>query len=123
MAVWTAARFALLLGMALLLFAAGALVVARPSDDESVEAWEQFAQDGRFALAGLSAFFFLAFLGNPVLFGVSPLQPANLVDLALCVLLVLALPLRSRTAWAVATVLFLAGTALAIPLLSPVACR
>ncbi|WP_456451322.1 hypothetical protein [Hydrogenimonas sp.] len=117
--VWSAARFVLLLSMALLLYVAGALVVPKTEDDQGADAWEQFRQDGRWALVALALFFLLAFFANPVLFGISLWEADNLLELGLAIWLVALQWLPSRRAWAWATPLFALATLVAVVLLSP----
>lgn len=121
--VWTPLRFGLLLAMALLLFVAGSLVAPSASPEEPPQTWDQFQKDGRWALLCLSAYFFLAFLSNPVLFGVPLFLRANLADLGLALLAAGSLLARSRAAWAGLTAAFVACSATAIALLSPGAYR
>lgn len=115
---WSAAQFLLLLILALLLFVAGALVV--PSvDDETTDAWAQFQSDGRWTLAILASYFFLADFINVVLFGLDLWAWPNLQDLALGVFLVCTLAARGKRAWGVLTLIFGVWSVLAIVLLSP----
>jgi hypothetical protein len=118
---WTAGRFLLLLVMALLLFVAGALAVPRSRPEGPSSAWEQFLRDGRWALACLAAFFLLAFLSNPILFGVPLWALPNPLDLGLAAILVATLLAGRcwRWAWAAGTAVFLAGSVAAILWLSP----
>jgi hypothetical protein len=120
---WTPVRFGLLLAMALLLFVAGALVAPSASPEEPPLAWDQFQKDGRWALPCLAAYFLLAFLANPVLFGVPLFLRANLADLGLSLLAAASLLVRSRAGWAGLTAAFVACSAAAIALLSPGAYR
>lgn len=117
--VWSAGRFLLLLAMALLLYVAGALVVPKTFDDQGSDAWEQFRQDGRWALVALALFFLLAFFANPVLFGISLWEADNLLELGLALWLVALQLFRGRRAWALATPLFALATLVAVVLLSP----
>lgn len=118
--VWTAAEFLVMLLLALLLFIAGALVIPRASDETS-DAWEQFQQDGRWTLAILATFFFVAYFANIGLFGETLLSIANLSDPFLGVLLVVTLFVRSPRVWAWMTVTFALLSLVAIVLLSPAA--
>lgn len=115
---WTAGQFLLMLVLTLLLFVAGALVVPSATD-ETVDGWEQFQRDGRWSLAVLAAFFFLAYFVNVALFDIGYVATANLQDLGLGAFLLVTLFARSRTAWARLTLAFAAWSAVAIVLLSP----
>jgi hypothetical protein len=115
---WRAWEFLMMLFLALLLFIAGSLVVPRASDDAK-SAVEQFRHDGRWTLAILAAFFFLAYFVNIFLFDLEYRDPVDLQDLLLAVALCLTLLARSVKAWAVATVLFALMSAVSIVSLSP----
>jgi len=116
---WTAAKFVVLLLMALLLFVAGALVVPKADDDQGSDAWRQFLDDGRWSLIALALFFFLAFLSNPVLFGIPLWEPDNVMDLILGLVLFVAQFFRSEKAWGRTTLLFTLLSIAALAMLSP----
>jgi hypothetical protein len=115
---WKAWEFLMMLCLALLLFVAGSLVVPR-ADDEAKSAVEQFRRDGRWTLAILAAFFFLAYFVNIFMFNLEYHDPVDLQDLLLAMALSLTLLARSVTVWATATVLFAVMSAIAIVTLSP----
>jgi phosphatidylserine synthase len=119
--VWNAGRYALLLAMALLLFVAGALIVPSPTDDQGSDSWEQFMADDRWALLALALFFLLAFLSNPILFGIPLWEWDNLFDLILFGVLVFALFLseNSLKTWRWITLVFALLSIAAAVSLSP----
>ena len=120
---WTVLKFVLLLFMALLLFVAGALIVPKTSDDQGSDAWEQFLQDGRWALLALALFFFLAFFSNPLLFNVSLWLPGNVLEFFMGLFLVLMQFSTDRKIWSVSTAVYAVLSLVAAVLLSPVEYR
>ncbi len=72
--VWTMGSFLILVGLALLLFAAASLILpaARLGAGEGYRA--EFERDGRWALVALSAYFVLALVTDWLFWGVSPLS-------------------------------------------------
>lgn len=118
---WNVGCYALLLTMALLLFVAGALIVPSPNDDQGGDSWEQFMTDDRWSLLALALFFLLAFLSNPILFGIPLWKGDNLFDLLLFGVLVFALFLSKNTlkAWRFITIFFALLTIAAMIFLSP----
>jgi len=117
--VWRAVHFVWLLGMSLLLYVAGALIVPKTADDDGGDAWRQFLTDGRWALVALALFFLLAFLSNPVLFGIPWWEPDNLLEGGLAILLIGIRFVDSRRFWVWVTPIFLLLTAVAVVMLSP----
>jgi len=117
--VWTVWRFLLLLIMSLLLFVAGTLIVPRASGGEPREAWDQFMQDGRWSVAFMACYTFLAFLINPVLFGIPLLLHANLLHLFLAVILALLLLTRKQNIWAWGTIVFTVIMVIAMVVATP----
>ncbi|WP_300364537.1 hypothetical protein [Hydrogenimonas sp.] len=117
---WTAFKFAMLLFMALLLFVSGALIVPKTSDDQGGDAWEQFLDDGRWALVALASFFFLAFFSNPLLFNVPLWIPGNVLEFFMGLFLILVQFSTNEKIWKWATVAYTIVSLVAIGLLSPV---
>ncbi|RTZ94278.1 MAG: hypothetical protein DSY91_00530, partial [Deltaproteobacteria bacterium] len=95
------------------------LIVPKPSDDQGWDAWRQFECDGRWALVSLACYFFLAFLSNPLLFGVSIWLPSNVLEFFMGVSLILVQFTSGRKIWGWATALFIGVSTLAIAWLSP----
>jgi hypothetical protein len=77
---WTRGMFLLILVLALLLFVAGALVFPG-AGPRGGSLQEEFDAHGRWALACLAAYFLVAFLLNPVFFGVEIWSRINLLAL------------------------------------------
>jgi hypothetical protein len=115
---WSAVEFLVLLTLALLLFAAGSLVVPR-ADDETRKALTQFQQDGRWTLVILAAFFALAYYTNVRYFGSDYRDPWSIDDLLLATVLLVTVCARKERTWAAATIVFAIASAISIVGLSP----
>ena len=74
---WSAGAFVLLLLLALLLFAAGGLILPTGLSDYPEDLDEYFQKDGRWAIAVVIAFMATANVVNVVLFDVDVLGPMN----------------------------------------------
>ena len=72
--IWTHGVFATLLGMTLLLFVAGALILPASDDQAKEDLFEYFREDGRWALIALSAYAAASIWTNWYLFDTSPLS-------------------------------------------------
>lgn len=117
---WTATEFTILLLLAMLLFVAGALIVPKASD-EAENAFEQFQQDGRWALIVLAIFFVLAYLTNVILFGLSFWNVSNLEDPLLALVLLSSLFAKTQKTWTWITIIFAVLSIYCIVDLSPTA--
>ncbi len=84
--VWTHGVFATLLGMTLLLFVAGALILPASDDQAKDDLFEYFREDGRWALIALSAYGAASIWTNWYLFDTSPLTWFGAVVAAFVVL-------------------------------------
>ena len=103
---WTLGDFLILLGHALLLFVAAALVLPNSELPEGADLRESFKHDGRWALLFLSAYFFLALLTSWHFWGDSPLSFVGGLMAVLFVLPLAFLSISSRKAREVITVLY-----------------
>lgn len=117
--VWTALNFIIMIALALLLFAAGVLVLPRDPAGTGRDLAQEFDRDGRWALICLSAYFFLAFIANPLLFGAPFFHPLNLLALTLGVVALATCLTPRRKGRMVGTVVFLMLVLPAIVLFSP----
>jgi len=115
---WSSFAFLSILLLALLLFVAGALVVPR-DNQEGTDGWELFLENGRWSLAVLACYCLVAFIINPVFFGISIFALYNLFNLVLCTLLILILFARTKRLWTLGTIVFAVASAISIILLSP----
>ena len=80
---WSLADFSLLVGLAMLLFLAAALIV--PTDTGIADPRQAFEHDGRWSLLVLAAFHAFAILVNWWFWAVSPLAMASLMIWATCI--------------------------------------
>ena len=71
---WYLGQYMMLLGLALLLFVAAALVLPATELSEGEDLSESFRRDGHWALPCLSAYFLLAFFADWHFWGVSPIS-------------------------------------------------
>jgi hypothetical protein len=101
------------------LFAAGALIIPRPAAEGPWEPWRRFEQNGRWSVVALACYSFLAFIANPLFYGVSPFLAANLINLILGACLLGTFFLPTRRLWAWATVFYALFAAYEIVRLSP----
>lgn len=92
----------------------------KTSDDQGGDAWEQFLDDGRWALVALASFFFLAFFSNPLLFNVPLWIPGNVLEFFMGLFLILVQFSTNEKIWKWATVAYTIVSLVAIGLLSPV---
>lgn len=121
METWTAFKFILTLMLALLLFAAGALIIPRPTPDGHWDPWQRFLDNGRWSLIALACYSFIGFIANALLFGIDLFERVNLNNLVLAVLLIAVFFLRSRKHWAWATLIVAVYSGYEIVKLSPMA--
>ena len=116
---WTAGKFIFMVGLALLLFVSGALVLPRDPASELTNGLETFRQDGRWALVFLSIYFGAAFFANYILFGLTLLHPLNIFVLSLGLILIVGFFTKRRKALIAVTVLFGTLSIVGLVLLSP----
>ncbi|MDH3645781.1 MAG: hypothetical protein OER80_03320 [Gammaproteobacteria bacterium] len=83
---WEMWRFAFLLLLALLLFAAAALILPTRPAETKTDLLEDFQADGRWALIVMVSYFLVAVTANTALFGLALTAPLNLLTLSLTVL-------------------------------------
>lgn len=76
--VWSAGAFVLLLVLALLLFAAGGLILPTGIGNYPEDLDEYFEDSGRWAVAVVTGFLVLAIVANAALFDVGIVKPMNL---------------------------------------------
>ncbi len=100
---WAMWRFIFLLVLALLLFAASALVLPVRPGSEGL--YEDFRRNGRWALVVLAVYFFVAVSANWLLFGMSPAAPLNLLTIVLMVPPLVVFTSASRRVQGIATLL------------------
>ena len=117
--IWTASNFMLIVTLALLLFAAGVLVLPRDPGVPGRDPAREFALDGRWALIALSAYFCLAYVANHILFGVGFFHPLNVLALLLGILALTTFLVRTHRVRVVTTVLFVVLLLPAIVIWSP----
>ena len=117
--VWRVSTFALMIGLALLLFAAGALVLPRDVRVHQDNGFETFRQDGRWALVALGVYFAAGFGVNPLLFGMPVFDPLNIAALVLGLVALATFFAKTRRRWVVGTLLFLGIAIPALVLFSP----
>jgi hypothetical protein len=88
---WSPASFSILLALALLLFAAGGLILPSASADYPQDLATYFDEDGRWAVGLVGLFALVGIVANVLLFGVPPSHPVNLLNagvMLLCFLVV-----------------------------------
>lgn len=116
---WTLLRFVSLLGMAMLLFVAGALVLPASGTGRHSNLLRDFEHDGRWALIFLLAYFTASLWVNWYFWGETPFDAVGAIVIALIVVLALFLSLSNHVARNVVTVLFLLLSIYACIALSP----
>jgi hypothetical protein len=84
---WSVGAFILLLLVALLLFAAGALVLPTPGGDYPKDLKQYFDQDGRWGVAVVGSFQMLSIIANTALFDFPLLGYMNIWNLAAMLLI------------------------------------
>jgi hypothetical protein len=103
---WTAGAFVLLLLVALLLFAAGGLVLPTRLHDYPEDLDEYFQEDGRWAVAVIAAFIVSGITANVVLFDVGILGPMNIWNVLGIVITVVVIASKRPLIQGAATVAF-----------------
>lgn len=103
---WHLGQFMILLGLALLLFLAAALVLPSSELRKDEKLTESFERDGHWALPFLSAYFIIAFIADWHFWGVSPLSYLGGLLCALLVMPLVFIAVRSRKVKAIITVLY-----------------
>lgn len=106
MEVWSAGAFVLLLLVALLLFAAGGLVLPTGLGEYPVDFDEYFQKDGRWAVAVVAAFLVAAIIANVVLFDVGILGPMNIWNVLGIAITVVVIGVKRRVIQGAATIVF-----------------
>ena len=104
---WPLSHFLFFLGMALLLFVAGALVLPSWLLGESDDLGDLFEEHGRWGLVCLSAYFLMVQGGNAAFFGASPFSPLGLQVWVLVVLPLVVLVAQRRSVQGLATLVYL----------------
>ena len=103
---WTAGAFVLLLVLALLLFAAGGLILPTGLGDYPDDLGEYFQQDGRWAVAVVAAFNLTAIVANTALFGEEVLGAMNLWNMLAILIAAVVIGARRRFLQGSATIAF-----------------
>ena len=116
---WSALMFIVALLLALLLFAAGAVVIPRPAPNGTWDPWQRFIDNGRWSVMALSVYSLIAFLANPMFFGIGMLSSTNVPNLILTAVFLGVFFLRSKKQWAWATAAAAIYSAYTIIELSP----
>ena len=116
---WTAFKFMVALILALLLFAAGALIIPRASPDGHWDPWQRFLENGRWSLIALASYTFIGFFANVLFFGIGLFESGNWSHIILGSLLIALFFLRVRKHWTIATLIVASYSAYQIVILSP----
>lgn len=103
---WSVATFALVLGLAALLFVAGGLVLPSGGGDYPKDLRSYFEEDGKWGVGAMAGYGVAAIVGNVVLFEGSVLTPLHYLAAAEAVCGVVVVFARGRRARVAATVLF-----------------
>jgi hypothetical protein len=116
---WTLGTFSILVSLTLLLYVSAALVLPHNELGRGESLLTSFQQDGRWALASLSAYFVVALVADMKFWGAT-LDKADVASLVSLTALPLGyLCLRSRRLQAIVTVAYAAACVLSAWLLSP----
>jgi hypothetical protein len=105
--VWPIGHFLAFLGMALLLFVAGALVLPAALFGEAEDLGDIFEEHGRWGLVVLSAYTMTVLVGNAVFWGSSPFSAVGLRTMILAGLPLGVVIARGRTVRGLITVSYL----------------
>ncbi len=103
---WSAGAFVLLLLIALLLFAAGGLVLPTGLGDYPEDLGEYFQEDGRWAVAVVAAFQAASMIANTALFGVGVFGPMNMWNALAIAITVVVIGVKRRVIQGGATIAF-----------------
>ncbi len=103
---WTAGAFVLLLLIALLLFAAGGLILPMRRGDYPEDLDEYFQQDGRWAVAVVGLFQATAIIANTALFDVDVFGPMNIWNALAIAITVVVVGAKRRVLQGAATIVF-----------------
>jgi len=103
---WTAEAFVLLLLIALLLFAAGGLVLPTELGDYPEDLGEYFNENGRWAVAVITAFQLTSMVANTTLFDIGVFGAMNLWNLLAVAITLVVICARRRVIQGAATVLY-----------------
>jgi hypothetical protein len=103
---WTIGAFVMLLVIALLLFAAGGLVLPSAVGDYPDDLEEYFQQDGRWAVVLVAALYVVGSIANVALFEMAPLGIINLFNALGIVVLGTVAGVRNKAIQRTATILF-----------------
>lgn len=103
---WSAGAFVLLLLIALLLFAAGGLVLPTRLGDYPEDLDEYFQEDGRWAVAVIAAFHVTAIVANTALFGVGILGLMNLWNMVAIAITIVVIFAKRRAIQSSATIVW-----------------
>ncbi len=102
---WEMWRFAFLLLLALLLFAAAAMSLPTRPGVDAASLLEDFEQNGRWGLIVLVTYFTVAITANWMLFGIALVSPMNLLNASLTVFPIVVLVTRNLRMQGIATLL------------------
>lgn len=116
---WEMWRFTFLLLLALMLFAAAALILPARLDEDTETLLQDFDENGRGGLVVLICYFLVGITANIVLFGLSILDPLNILSGTLVVCPLIVLVFRQRFVQTVATLVNVPLSIFAFLMLSP----
>ena len=116
---WTHGGFVTLLGSALLLFIAGALILPTSAEQERANLFEYFDQDGRWALLAITGECALSMWGNWFLFKASPFSTTGAIVVALGLISLAAFLSSSRRVLGALAIAMLVMTLWAYLILAP----
>ena len=103
---WSVGAFIVLLLLALLLFAAGALILPTGTGDYPDDLDEYFREDGRWGVAVIAAFDIIAIIANVALFNIPPFGSMNIWNVVSIGLLTTLVTAKRRPIQCVLTVVF-----------------
>ena len=103
---WSAGAFVLLVLLALLLFAAGGLVLPTRLGNYPEDLDEYFQEDGRWAIAFVAAFCATAIIANVALFDVGIFDPMNIWNALAIAITVVVIGVKRRVIQGAATIVF-----------------
>ncbi len=103
---WTAGAFVLLLLIAVLLFAAGGLILPTGLGDYPEDLDEYFQHDGRWAVAIVAAFHITAIIANTALFDVDIFGPMNIWNIVAIVITVVVIGAKQRSIQGAASIVY-----------------
>lgn len=116
---WTLAQYLSLLGLALLLFVAGALILPLSVEPGQATLLDDFDKNGRWALIFLCGFHLLANWANWHFWDTSPNSPTGYISAGLLASIVIFLVSKNQALRAILTVAYFAQTVNALVVFSP----